>query len=186
MRFTTFFFDLDETLYPSSSGLWTAIRANINAYMHERIGITLEQIEARREEYFREYGTTLRGLQANYQVDMEDYLAFVHAIPLDEYIHPDPAVRKMLAGIRARKFIFTNADQAHANRVLDALDLQGLFDGILDVHVIAPYSRRPETRTRGLVSCSMTRRALPRLPARWVFSASWLERTAQMPRLTLA
>ncbi len=141
MRFSTLFFDLDETLYPPSSGLWGAIRDRINAYMHERLGMSPEQIEARREEYFRQYGTTLRGLQANYAVDVEDYLAFVHAVPLDRFLRPDPALRAALVGIPARKFIFTNADRAHADRVLEALGLQGLFDGILDIHVIAPYCK---------------------------------------------
>ncbi len=141
MRFSTFFFDLDETLYPPSSGLWGAIRERINAYMRDRLGIPQEQLEEQREKYFREYGTTLRGLQADYHVDMEDYLAFVHAIPLERYLHPDAGLHQVLAAIPARKFIFTNADSAHANRVLDVLGLQGLFDGILDVHVIAPYCK---------------------------------------------
>jgi len=141
MRFTTFFFDLDETLYPSSSGLWMQIRARINAYMHERLGFSEQEIEAVRERYFREYGTTLRGLQANHDVDMDDYLAFVHDIPLEPYLHPDPALRRELEGIPVRKFIFTNADCAHAGRVTKALGLDGVFDGCIDVHVIAPHCK---------------------------------------------
>ena len=141
MRFTTFFFDLDETLYPHNNGLWAEIRARINAYMHERMGFPLEQIEALREKYFREYGTTLRGLQAHHKVDIDEYLAFVHDVPLSRYLHPDPELRKAIAGIPARKFIFTNADTNHANRVLEAVGLQGLFDGIIDVHAIAPYCK---------------------------------------------
>jgi pyrimidine 5'-nucleotidase len=141
MRFSTFFFDLDETLYPPSSGLWTAIRERINAFMHERMGIPPEQIEVLREQYFREYGTTLRGLQANYKVDMDEYLAFVHNVPLEVYLQPNPELRGILEALAARKFIFTNADSLHANRVLDVLNLQGLFDGILDVHTITPYCK---------------------------------------------
>ncbi len=141
MRFSTIFFDLDETLYPSSSGLWQAIRERINAYMQERLGYEPEKIEELREKYFREYGTTLRGLQANDSIDMEDYLAYVHAVPLERYIHPEPELRKAIATISARKFIFTNADAHHAARVLNVLDLQGLFDSILDVHAIAPFCK---------------------------------------------
>jgi len=141
MHFSTFFFDLDETLYPASSGLWEAIRGRINLYLRERMGFTPEEIDARRESYFRKYGTTLRGLQANYQVDMEDYLAFVHAIPLKEYIHPDPALRTMLERLPGRKFIFTNADRSHATRVMNVLGVADLFESILDVHVIAPYCK---------------------------------------------
>ena len=141
MRFNTFFFDLDETLYPTSSGLWSAIRERINAYMYERMGFPPEQIEVLREQFFREYGTTLRGLQANYTVDMDEYLAFVHNVPLEAHLHPDPELHGVIEALQARKFIFTNADSLHANRVLNVLGLQGLFDGILDVHTLAPYCK---------------------------------------------
>jgi len=151
MRFNTFFFDLDETLYPSTSGLWLEIRARINAYMHEKLGFSQEDIETRREKYFREYGTTLRGLQANHKVDMDEYLAFVHNVPLDQYLQPDPPLRSALEGIRGHKFIFTNADCAHANRVTKALGLEGLFDGCIDVHTIAPYCKpMPESFQKAL------------------------------------
>jgi putative hydrolase of the HAD superfamily len=141
MRFNTLFFDLDETLYPASSGLWMVIRERIIIYMQDRMGIPPEQSHVLREQFFREYGTTLRGLQANYTIDMGEYLAFVHNVPLDAYIHPDPELRSVITALPAHKFIFTNADTAHANRVLDALGLQGLFDGILDVHTFAPYCK---------------------------------------------
>ena len=146
MLFTTLFFDLDDTLYPPATGLWEAIGSRINLYMTERMGFPPEQAVSIREKYFREFGTTLRGLQAIHNVDMDDYLAFVHNVPLDRYIHPDPAVRAAIAGIPARKFIFTNADTNHAGRVMQAVGLQGLFDGIIDIHSMAPFCKpMPET-----------------------------------------
>ncbi|MEZ0396967.1 MAG: pyrimidine 5'-nucleotidase [Anaerolineales bacterium] len=153
MRFTTFFFDLDETLYPASTGLWEVMRERINLFLQERMGFAPEQIETLREQYFREYGTTLRGLQANHQVDMDDYLAFVHDVPLEEYLRPDPRLRAALEAIRARKFIFTNADCAHAERVTKALGLEGVFDGCIDVHAIAPYCKpMPEAFEKALAA----------------------------------
>jgi putative hydrolase of the HAD superfamily len=141
MRFTTFFFDLDDTLYPPSTGLWGRIGGRINLYLHERMGFPAGEVQAIREKYFREYGTTLRGLQADYQVDMDDYLAFVHDIPLRQYIQPNPALRTAIEKIPARKYIFTNADTNHARRVTDVVGLQGIFDGIIDVHSISPYCK---------------------------------------------
>jgi putative hydrolase of the HAD superfamily len=141
MRFTTFFFDLDETLYPHNNGLWTEIRARINDYLHERMGFPLDQIETLREKYFSEYGTTLRGLQAHHKVDTDEYLAFVHNVPVSCYLHPNPELRAAIQGMPVRKFIFTNADMNHVNRVLEAVGLQGLFDGIIDVHAIAPFCK---------------------------------------------
>lgn len=141
MRFSTFFFDLDETLYPHNSGVWEAIAGRMTRYLTEQMGFPSEQVVAIREKYFREYGTTLRGLQANHKVDMDDYLAFVHDIPLSRYLQPNPELRAAIQGIPARKFIFTNADANHARRVLEAVGLQGLFDGIIDVHAIAPFCK---------------------------------------------
>ena len=141
MLFTTLFFDLDETLYPADTGLWQAIAGRIAQYLRERMGFQPEQAATLQEKYFREYGTTLRGLQANHQVDMDDYLAFVHDVPLERYIQLDPELRVAIASLPGRKFIFTNADTRHANRVLKARGLEGLFDGIIDVHVIAPYCK---------------------------------------------
>jgi putative hydrolase of the HAD superfamily len=141
MRFSTFFFDLDETLYPASAGLWMLIRERINLFLRERMGFPPEQVESLREQYFREYGTTLRGLQANYNVDMDDYLAFVHDVPLAPYLLPNPELRGVIASIQARKFIFTNADCAHASRVTKVLGLDGLWNGCIDVHAIAPYTK---------------------------------------------
>ena len=141
MQFTTLFFDLDDTLYPPAAGLWGAIGGRITQYMTERMGFPPEEVVSIREKYFREFGTTLRGLQANHKVDMDDYLAFVHDVPLDLYIHPDPDVRAAIAGISARKFILTNADVNHARRVLEAVALQGLFDGVIDVHSMAPFCK---------------------------------------------
>jgi len=153
MRFNTFFFDLDETLYPASSGLWLEIRARINAYLRERMGFLPEQIESLRESYFREYGTTLRGLQANHQVDMDDYLAYVHDVPLEDHLQPDPALRAALESIPARKLIFTNADCAHAGRVTRVLGLEGVFDGCIDVHAIAPHCKpQPGSFERALAA----------------------------------
>jgi putative hydrolase of the HAD superfamily len=141
MRFSTFFFDLDETLYPHNSGVWEAIAGRITRYMIERLEFSPDQVVSIREKYFREYGTTLRGLQANHNVDMDEYLAFVHDVPISRYLHSNPDLRAAIQGMSARKFIFTNADANHARRVLESVGLQGLFDGIIDVHAIAPFCK---------------------------------------------
>src|SRR5688572_30235354 len=133
MRFTTIFFDLDDTLYPSSTGLWPAIKDRMNLYMCERLGIPEKDVPQLREQYFKMYGTTLRGLQERHHVDMQDFLAFVHDLPLIDYLKPDPTVRDIIASLPTRNLIFTNADANHARRVLTALKLDDLFETIVDV-----------------------------------------------------
>ena len=141
MKFTTLFFDLDDTLYPSSTGLWHAIKGRMNDYMRDRMGFAPADVPRLREKYFREYGTTLRGLQANHKMDVADFLAYVHDLPLKDYLTPNPTLRPILASLPTRKWIFTNADAAHARRVLAALELDALFDGIVDVNAVAPFCK---------------------------------------------
>ena len=105
------------------------------------MGIPAEQVPQLREQYFKMYGTTLRGLQARHKVDVEDYLAFVHDLPLKDYLTPNPTQREIIASLPSRKLIFTNADVNHARRVLTALQLDDLFDTIVDVNAVAPYCK---------------------------------------------
>ena len=141
MRFTTLFFDLDDTLYPSSTGLWPAIKDRMTLYMIERLGLPEQDVPVLREQYFKMYGTTLRGLQERHNVDKDDYLAFVHDLPLKEYLTPNPLVREVIASLPTRNLIFTNADVAHARRVLAALELNDLFEVVVDVNAVAPYCK---------------------------------------------
>jgi pyrimidine 5'-nucleotidase len=141
MRFTTLFFDLDGTLYSNSTGLWEAIGERMNIYMRDRLGIPEKNVPQLREQYFKMYGTTLRGLQARHQVDVEDFLAFVHDLPLKDYLRPDPIQREVIASLNTRKLVFTNADVNHARRVLSALQLDDLFEVIVDVNAVAPYCK---------------------------------------------
>lgn len=141
MRFSTLFFDLDDTLYPSSSGLWTAIKERMNMYMREQLGIPAEKVPQLREQYFKMYGTTLRGLQERHNVDVQDFLAYVHDLPLKDYLTPNAHQREIIASLGTRNMIFTNADCNHARRVLAALQLDDLFDVIVDVNTVAPYCK---------------------------------------------
>jgi pyrimidine 5'-nucleotidase len=141
MPITTIFFDLDDTLYPASSGLWKLIKDRMNLFMHEKLEIRWDQIPNLRESYFHKYGTTLRGLQNHYQVDVDSYLEFVHDIPVSDYLSPDKRIKDLIDSLQQRKYIFTNADAGHAKRVLDALDLTGCFSGVIDIKTVEPYCK---------------------------------------------
>jgi putative hydrolase of the HAD superfamily len=141
MRFSTVFFDLDDTLYPASTGLWPLLKSRMSEYMRVQMGIPVEMIPQLREKYFREYGTTLRGLQANHTVDVVDFLAYVHDVPLRDFLKPNPLQRQAIASLGTRNLIFTNADLPHARRVLAALGLEDLFEAVIDVNAMDPYCK---------------------------------------------
>jgi pyrimidine 5'-nucleotidase len=140
-QFSTLFFDLDETLYESSSGIWMAIRERIGLYMHERIHLDWDVVPGMRSQLFQTYGTTLRGLIALYDIDTQEYLDFVHDIPVGDFIKPDPVLKDLLKSYPQRKLIFTNADRNHAIRVLKALGIQNSFESIIDIQDINPHCK---------------------------------------------
>ena len=143
MTYTTLFFDLDDTVYPSTTGLWAAIRERMNQYMVERLGVPAARAQDLRKFYFETYGTTLRGLQRDYQVDVDEYLAYVHDLKLADYLQVDPQLAPLLRALPQTRWIFTNADIDHARRVLDFLGLQDCFAGIIDVRAI-DFACKPE------------------------------------------
>ncbi len=141
MTISTIFFDLDDTLYSPKTGLWRDIKGRIGQYMRERLGIPAAEVAALRQHYLEQYGTTLLGLAANHTLDVQDFLDFVHDLPLSDYLRPMPGLRPMLEALPARKFIFSNADAGHVRRVLNVLGLDGCFDGVLDILAMLPYCK---------------------------------------------
>jgi putative hydrolase of the HAD superfamily len=141
MPIKTLFLDLDDTVYPSNSGLWEAIGERINQFMIERVHIPAESVIALREHLYHQYGTTMRGLAAEYQIDIHDYLAYVHDVPLKKFIQSDPALYQSLLTLPYNLVIFTNADTAHARRVLNILGINDLITKIIDIVAVSPYCK---------------------------------------------
>ncbi len=141
MPITTLFLDVDDTLYPSSAGLWAAIRARMEDYMRERLHLSSQDIPRLRQVFFETYGTTLRGLQATQAVDVKEYLNYVHDLPVGDYLCPDPELRRALLACPQRKLLFTNADREHAKRVMAALQVTECIDGIVDIYDFDPYCK---------------------------------------------
>ena len=136
-------FDLDETLYPSRSGLMAAIGELMSRFMEERLDMPPAEVPTLREHYYHTYGTTMRGLQLHHGIDPEDYLAYVHDIPLEDYIGPNDELDRVLAEIEMEKVVFTNASAEHARRVLKILGIERHFNCIIDVRA-SGYFAKPD------------------------------------------
>ena len=137
----TWIFDLDNCLYPASSGLFTLIDERMGAYIQRLLDI--DPVEARKvqKQHFHEHGTTLAGLMMHHGVDPHHFLGDVHAISLDR-IAADPRLARGLARLPGRKLIFTNGDAPYAQRVLDAIGIGSEFEGLHDIHA-AELSPKP-------------------------------------------
>lgn len=151
MTYTTLLIDLDETVYASTCGVWEVIEKRMEHYMHEKLGIDVAEIPAIRRDLFLQYGTTLRGLQETYTVNEHEFLEFVHDIPLDRLLKPDPVLQEALRRLPQRKLIFTNADRGHARRVMRRIGIEAFFEGIIDIHDLSPHCKpMPEAFITGL------------------------------------
>jgi putative hydrolase of the HAD superfamily len=138
-------FDLDNTLYPQSSGLWEAIGYRINLYMVERLGMHPEEVSRKRDDFLHAFGTTLNALRHHYGIDPDEFLAFVHDLPLGNYLRRQPDLDRMLERMPFAKVIFTNADAPHARRVLAHLGITRHFEQIIDIHAL-DFINKPDRR----------------------------------------
>ncbi len=132
------YLDLDGTVYDQHNGLVEAMNERISRYGREVVKLPQKVLDG----YYKNYGSTLRGLQLHYQVDATEYLSYVHDVDLGRFLQPDPHLRAALRALPQPKWIFTNSWRPHAERTLEALGIADLFEGILDTQVM-DYEAKP-------------------------------------------
>lgn len=137
----TLLIDLDDTTYPTSVGVWPLITERVFQYMYAVVGIPKDEIPEKRDRLFLEHGTTMRGLNIEYGIDVQDYLHYVHEVDLSKVIQPDQQLRQALGSLPQDKWIFTNASRQHANNVLGLLGISDLFMGVIDVLDTEPWCK---------------------------------------------
>ena len=150
MPISTVLFDLDNTLYPSSSGLMHSVDTRISEYVQSLLGLDPADAMTLRWRYYIDYGTTLRGLQRNHAVDAEDYLAYVHDLALESFLASDAELDHLLGQVAAAKAIFTNAPGEYARRVLAALGIERHFARVFDIRAFG-FQPKPEPAAYRLV-----------------------------------
>ena len=130
---TDWIFDLDNCLYPASTGLFELIDERMGAYIERLLGVDPLTAKRVQKSHFHAHGTTLAGLMKEHRVDPHHFLEDVHAIPLNRLL-PDERLALGLARLPGRKLIFTNADEPYARRVLAALGVESHFAELHDIH----------------------------------------------------
>jgi putative hydrolase of the HAD superfamily len=137
----TWVFDLDNTLYPPTEKVFGQIDARMKAFIARELDVGLDEAYAIQKRYFREHGTTLRGLMDRHGTAPESFLEFVHDID-HSVLKPDDALGRALADLPGRKLVFTNATVQHAQKVLMRLGIGAHFEDIFDVRA-AGYLPKP-------------------------------------------
>jgi len=141
----TWVFDLDNTLYPHHVNLWQQVDARISEFVSRWLGISTEQARLIQKDYYRRFGTTMRGLMTLHGVRADDYLAYVHEIDHSP-LQPNPAMGAAIARLPGRKLILTNGSVDHAGKVLSRLGLSAHFDAVFDI-IAAEFEPKPAPQT---------------------------------------
>ena len=126
-------FDLDNCLYPASTGLFTLIDERMTAYIGRLLACDPAEAKRVQKRHFHEHGTTLAGLMRDHAVDPHHFLDDVHAIPLDR-VARDERLEQAMARLPGRKIVFTNGDAPYARRVLGAIGIGAQVDELHDIH----------------------------------------------------
>ncbi|MDZ5698953.1 pyrimidine 5'-nucleotidase [Chelativorans sp. M5D2P16] len=145
---TDWVFDLDNTLYPHDSNLFSQIDLRMTAYVSELLQLSREDARTLQKALYREFGTTLKGLMERYRVDPDDFLQKVHDIDYD-WLQPDPALGEAIRALPGRKFIFTNGSRRHAERAARQLGILDHFEDIFDI-VAAGLTPKPAAESYDL------------------------------------
>jgi putative hydrolase of the HAD superfamily len=125
-------FDLDNTLYPARCNLFAQIDVRIGRYIADRLEVDLDEARRVQKQYWRDHGTSMRGLMTLHGVDPRHMLAFVHDIDYSPVL-PSPDLDAALAALPGRKIIFTAGDVPHAERVVERLGVARHFEAIFDI-----------------------------------------------------
>jgi putative hydrolase of the HAD superfamily len=155
-------FDLDNTLHDASRAVFGRLNGSMTDYIARHLGLQREEADRLRVHYWRRYGATLLGLERHHGIRAAHFLAQTHTLPgLEASLHMPPADRAALRRLPGRKFLLTNAPADYAKRVLTALDLASVFEGIIAIEGMRLFGDlRPKPDAR-MLRVVLARHKLP-------------------------
>jgi putative hydrolase of the HAD superfamily len=128
----TWVFDLDNTLYPHHLNLWQQVDDRIRNYIANFLGTTYDEAFRKQKDFYKRYGTTMRGMMAEHGMKPDDFLDYVHQIDHSP-VEPNPALGAALETLPGRKLILTNGTSAHADAVMKRLAIDHHFEDVFDI-----------------------------------------------------
>ena len=140
----TWVFDLDNTLYPHHL-LWQQVDDRIRSYVSEFLKVSKDEAFRVQKDYYKRYGTTMRGLMTEHGLNPDDYLEYVHQIDHSP-LEPNPALGAAIEKLPGRKLILTNGTRKHADAVMRRLEIHQHFEDVFDI-IAAELEPKPSTIT---------------------------------------
>ncbi len=125
-------FDLDNTLYPRHTNLYQQVDKRIRDYVQRLLSLEPEEAQRVQKDYYRRYGTTLRGLMEEHGIAPDDFLEYVHDIDHSP-VEANPRLAAAITRLPGRKFVLTNGSRRHAEKVAARLGCTDHFEDIFDI-----------------------------------------------------
>ena len=141
----TWVFDLDNTLYPHHVNLWQQVDKRIGEFISAYLKISEDEARIIQKDYYRRYGTSMRGMMTEHGVRADDYLAYVHQIDHSP-LEPNPEMGAAIARLPGRKLVLTNGSTDHAGAVLARLGIEEHFEAVFDI-IAADLEPKPAPQT---------------------------------------
>ncbi len=129
---TTWIFDLDNTLYSSSTGIFNQIDVKMKEFISMKLKISEDDSFRLQKKYYKKYGTTLYGLMRNYNIDPDEFCNYVHNVNFN-LLSKSKMLKDRLQSLPGEKIIYTNADNTYAEKVLNKLGIKEVFLDIFDI-----------------------------------------------------
>jgi putative hydrolase of the HAD superfamily len=141
----TWVFDLDNTLYPHHVNLWQQVDKRIGEFVGRWLRVSPQEARRIQKDYYRRYGTTMRGMMTEHGVRADDFLAYVHQIDHSP-LQPNPTMGAAIASLPGRKLVLTNGSTDHAGKVLQRLGIDAYFEAVFDI-IAADLEPKPAAQT---------------------------------------
>jgi putative hydrolase of the HAD superfamily len=140
----TWIFDLDNTLYPHTSRVWPQIDDRITLYIAHLFGLDGLSARALQKYFYHKYGTTLRALIDEYDIDPHDFLDFAHDIDHTD-IELNASLGDAIEKLPGRKLILTNGSRKHAENVAKKIGILDHFEDVFDI-AASNFVPKPDRR----------------------------------------
>ena len=140
----TWIFDLDDTLYPRSSGLHERMVERVVRLIQDLTGTDAKSAAKLHARYYSDYGTSMVGLMRHHGVSPDKYIEFVHKIDISS-ISRSHELNELLSRLPGKLIVFTNGSKNHANRILSHLGIQDAFDEVFGVEA-SDFIGKPDAR----------------------------------------
>ena len=143
-KINTWIFDLDNTLYSADSGIFQQVHKLMGEFIAKNLNMELSEAKKLQSKYYKQHGTTLRGMMDNHGVDPDYFLEEVHRLDYS-IVGPNEKLNNELKSLKGRKIIYTNANKQHVVDVLQKINLSNFFDEVFDIKM-ANYIPKPEIK----------------------------------------